>query len=93
MPIKLKLGDVSPLAGMITGEGLMGTLARNGGMGLVGKFATPDPEKEKKEAASKKATGMKRGGKVTSCNMAKGGSVKSRGDGCASRGKTKGRFV
>ena len=39
-------------------------------------------------------TGMKKGGKVK--KMAKGGSVSSaskRGDGCATKGKTKGRFV
>jgi hypothetical protein len=35
--------------------------------------------------------GMKRGGKVK--KMAGGGSASSRGDGCAQRGKTKGRFV
>jgi hypothetical protein len=38
--------------------------------------------------------GMKKGGKVK--KMAKGGSVSSaskRGDGCATKGKTKGRFV
>jgi hypothetical protein len=35
---------------------------------------------------------MKRGGKVK--KMAKGGSAASkRGDGCATKGKTKGRFV
>ena len=40
------------------------------------------------------AGGMKKGGKVK--KMAKGGSVSSaskRGDGCATKGKTKGRFV
>lgn len=40
-------------------------------------------------------TGMKKGGVVK--KMASGGAVKSsassRGDGCAARGKTKGRFV
>jgi hypothetical protein len=35
--------------------------------------------------------GMKRGGKAKA--YAKGGSISSRGDGCAQRGKTKGRFV
>lgn len=103
--MKMKLGDVSPLAGILTGEGVMGTLARAGAMGLAGKLATPDPEKEMreakelaaKEAAAKSgAKGMKRGGKVSSCapaKMAKGGSFRSSANGCASRGKTKGRFV
>jgi hypothetical protein len=35
--------------------------------------------------------GYKKGGKVK--KMAKGGSASSRADGCASKGKTKGRFV
>ena len=35
--------------------------------------------------------GYKKGGKVK--KMAKGGSASSRGDGCATKGKTKGRFV
>ena len=38
--------------------------------------------------------GMKRGGKAKVKKMAKGGSIASkRADGCAQRGKTKGRFV
>jgi hypothetical protein len=38
--------------------------------------------------------GMKRGGKAKVKKMAKGGSTASkRADGCAQRGKTKGRFV
>jgi len=36
-------------------------------------------------------SGMKRGGKVK--KMAKGGSASKRADGCATKGKTKGRFV
>lgn len=39
----------------------------------------------------KKAFGMKKGGKVK--KMAKGGSASSRADGCAQRGKTKGRMI
>lgn len=40
--------------------------------------------------AHDEATGMKRGGSV---KMAKGGTASSRADGCAQRGKTKGRMV
>jgi hypothetical protein len=56
-----------------------------------------DPEEKRRmrmeEAeASKKPAGMKRGGAVK--KMAKGGSTASkRADGCATKGKTKGRFV
>lgn len=39
---------------------------------------------------AKKAMGMKKGGCV---KMAKGGSASSRADGCAQRGKTRGKFV
>ena len=42
-------------------------------------------------AAPGMAPGMKRGGAVK--KMAKGGSASSRADGCAAKGKTKGRFV
>jgi hypothetical protein len=47
----------------------------------------------KRNAAAGMETGMKKGGKVK--KMAKGGSVSAsrRGDGCATKGKTKGRFV
>jgi hypothetical protein len=38
-----------------------------------------------------KKSGMKKGGMVK--KMAKGGSASSRGDGCAQRGKTRGKFV
>jgi hypothetical protein len=45
------------------------------------------------EAAYNKASGMKKGGAVK--KMASGGSVSAsrRGDGCATKGKTKGRMV
>ena len=46
------------------------------------------------KSASSNVDGMKRGGKVK--KMAKGGKVSSaskRADGCATKGKTKGRFV
>ena len=45
-----------------------------------------------KDAEEASANGMKRGGAVK--KMAKGGSTASkRADGCATKGKTKGRFV
>ena len=36
---------------------------------------------------------MKRGGAVKAKKMAKGGTASKRADGCATKGKTKGRFV
>jgi hypothetical protein len=78
------------------------SLASSGAMGLVPKALSDSFEKEKqeKEKAAQAnmmsgspgmAPGMKRGGAVK--KMAKGGSASSRADGCAAKGKTKGRFV
>ena len=50
------------------------------------KALREEEEKEKKQGA-----GMRKGGKVK--KMAKGGSASKRADGCATKGKTKGRFV
>jgi hypothetical protein len=87
------LGSVSPAYGMIANKGLFqrgnmsplyGAIT---GEGEFGKMLNPNKEKEKeakkREEEKRKMSGMK-----------KGGSVKpSRGDGCAIRGKTKGRMV
>ena len=43
------------------------------------------------EEKKKQVPGMKRGGAVK--KMAKGGTASKRADGCATKGKTKGRFV
>lgn len=107
----IKLGDISPLAGAISGKGLFGKglseLGRAmGPLSPVGYLAMKQRDKalKKKKGASDKpgdaadvmameaGEGMKRGGKVK--KMAKGGSTASkRGDGCATKGKTKGRLV
>ncbi len=42
-------------------------------------------------SAQSDTSGMKKGGKVK--KMAKGGSASRRGDGCATQGKTRGKFV
>jgi hypothetical protein len=48
--------------------------------------------KEDRAGMSESGEGMRKGGKVK--KMAKGGSTASkRADGCATKGKTKGRFV
>jgi hypothetical protein len=46
---------------------------------------------EEEETKKKQAPGMKHGGTVK--KMAKGGTASKRADGCATKGKTKGRFV
>ena len=84
-----KLGDVSPLAGMMTGEGLTGDLMRKGLVGVVPQAIARDAysSKEEEERRKKQASGMpmKKGGKVSSAS--------SRADGCATKGKTRGKMV
>ena len=107
----IKLGDISPLAGAVTGKGLFGkglSELADSGLGMLvpmSYLAKSQRDKKKKGAAGKTGgaeevvameagEGMKRGGKVK--KMAKGGSVSSaskRGDGCATKGKTRGKFV
>jgi len=134
----IKLGDISPLAGAISGKGLFGkglaklNTALGPMAGLGPRMAASAQKKNARSAATaaelaamqkadfnarrNAAAGirarpmvedimvaqeapagapmMRKGGKVK--KMAKGGSVSSaskRGDGCATKGKTKGRFV
>ena len=106
----IKLGDISPLAGALTGKGMFGKgMAKlaDSGMGMLvpmsylAKSARDKDEKKNKsdgtrptvdEEGSEGAPTMRKGGKVK--KMAKGGSTASkRADGCATKGKTKGRFV
>ena len=93
----LKLGDISPLAGVITGKGALGGLQDFGGLipALINggkddsKNAVADELKKEelkkeelqKEMLAKKMLGMKKGGSV--------GSASKRADGCAVRGKTR----
>jgi hypothetical protein len=107
----IKLGDISPLAGALTGKGMFGKgMAKlaDSGMGMLLPMSyLAKSERDKDEKKKKKADGtrpmvgeegsegeptMRKGGKVK--KMAKGGSTASkRADGCATKGKTKGRFV
>ena len=123
----IKLGDISPLAGAITGKGMFGKgLAKLGdsGMGMLVPMSLLASKQRKKAltraedaagarrgavrgrpmveeammiAEAPEGTMMRKGGKVKAKpvkKMAKGGSTASkRADGCATKGKTKGRFV
>ena len=111
-----KLGDISPLAGMITGEGLTSGLL-GGVPALLNRLGRKGSDDEEVVVAAK-GPGMKRGGKVggvmkggdmpffaskagdrmapkkkparkPKTNYKAGGTV--RGDGMATRGKTRGR--
>jgi len=83
----IQIGDVSPLAGMMTGKGMTGELMRQGLGGMIPQAIAKDAYSDEEEEKRKKQMGasMKKGGKVSSAS--------SRADGCAIKGKTKGRFV
>ena len=131
----IKIGDLSPLGGAITGKGLFGkglgamNKALGPMAGIMPRMAGSAQKKNARRAAAEDeimamrqadfnakrnaASGMRarpmveevmmaeeapagammrKGGKVK--KMAKGGSTASkRGDGCATKGKTKGRFI
>lgn len=98
----MKLSDVSPLAAMLTGEGGLGKLISQGVGGaipaMIARQARKSDEEEEEEKKRRgemqvpeEGTGMKKGG-VT--KMKKGGMTASkRADGCAQRGKTRGKMV
>jgi hypothetical protein len=59
---------------------------------LKKKKGSPDKAGDAEPVMAMEAgEGMRKGGKVK--KMAKGGSASKRGDGCATKGKTKGKFV
>ena len=135
----IKLGDISPIGGALTGKGMfgrgLGKLA-DSGLGMLvpmsylaksqrdknARRAAMEVEMQKKGAGTRgrpmvedvmmaeQVPAMKKGGKISAAQavhkherakhkgqpltkMAKGGSASKRGDGCATKGKTKGRFV
>ena len=85
------LGSISPAYGMISGQGAFANLRKMSPiMAAIGETDTK-AEKKRKAAAGEADEGMRKGGKVK--KMAKGGSASKRGDGCATQGKTRGKFV
>ena len=101
MAIGKVLGSISPLYGMATGRGAFGrgmaAMADSGLGGVAPMIAQRARDKRRSGPdgggpAMVKIDGMKKGGAVK--KMAKGGSTASkRADGCATKGKTKGRVV
>jgi hypothetical protein len=89
--MKKLLGAISPAYGALTGEGVMGKVAREGGMGLIPRMTSRDAyesTKEKQERKKRAAAGNTK----PATTMKAGGYVKA-ADGCAKKGKTKGRMV
>jgi hypothetical protein len=92
------LGSISPLYGAVSGNGLFGNAMAGfqdaTGMGGILPIIAAEQRRKRREGDAEKGTeetGMRRGGKVK--KMAKGGSASKRADGCATKGKTKGKFV
>ena len=104
MSLKDDLGGFAPFAGLIpqaimhkSESGLMGALPAllDPAKKKTATVSTPSglssPSAIKPSDTTLGINGMKRGGQVK--KFAKGGSASSRADGCAIKGKTKGRFV
>ena len=94
----LKMHDISPLAAMISGKGGMGKAMRQGFGGIapmmIARSGYENEEEERQaqeQAAMEQAAaaegGMKKGGRV------KVSSASKRADGCATKGKTRGKMV
>jgi hypothetical protein len=75
----MKLGDISPVAGIATGEGMIGKLAGKGGLGLLPAAIARNAQEDEEERKRRAAGGMKKGGMTAS----------KRADGIAIRGKTR----
>jgi hypothetical protein len=92
MSFKKVLGTLSPAYGMATGEGMFGNAV--GVLPAIAKDMRDDREEKKRRAAE---AGMVPGqGGQAPMPMKKGGKVSSaskRADGCAIKGKTRGRMV
>ena len=88
--------------GIATGKGMIGKLASQGGIGLLPQMIAKNAQEdaankvlaESKALAAAEEERAKKGNMAT--QMKKGGvtsSASKRADGCATKGKTKGRFV
>lgn len=98
MSFKKILGTLSPVAGVATGQGVFGQLADKGMLGLGARMIASNAQErdeDKKRRAAEEAAGVKPQG-AAPIPMKKGGKVSSaskRADGCAVKGKTRGKIV
>ena len=96
------LGDISPLAGIATGKGMIGKLAGKGGLGLLPKLIANNAQEDEAEKVLKdaeeervKKAAMLARASTPATQMKKGGvtsSASKRADGIAQRGKTRGKM-
>jgi len=83
---------MSLLLGALAGEDKLKKFASKGGLGVLPMLLTRDSQKDAAaETPAAKSASVGNVGTVT--KMKKGGSASSRADGCAQRGKTRGRMV
>jgi hypothetical protein len=92
----LKFEDVSPIAGIATGKGFMGDVAKSGMMGLLPRMIAkkagkdnvfadaPEESATQEDERRRRRRGGGRGG-MQARGMKKGGKV--RGEGCCQRSK------
>jgi hypothetical protein len=98
MSFKKVLGTISPAYGIATGQGLIGQMADKGMLGLGARMiasSAQEKDEEKKRRAAEAGMVPAQGG-AAPMPMKKGGKVSSaskRADGCAVKGKTRGRMV
>jgi hypothetical protein len=108
MGIGKLLGSISPMAGAITGKGTFGGLRKITPVMMAidaarkkkaanAPMSSGRPMVDEVVMAEQAPAGSpmmrKKGGKVKAKKMAAGGSASKRADGCATKGKTKGKFV
>jgi hypothetical protein len=85
----LKLGDVSPAAGIISGKGLFGKMADKGMLGLGSRMIASSAQEKDEEKARKAAEAAAAGQPAPAAGMKKGGKVAGklakRGYGCVKK--------
>ena len=93
------LGSISPLAGAISGKGMIGRAVGKGLKNVSPLAMMLDAPKKKKGSASPAADDAPQAGAGMAANqmqgmtpMYKGGAVKKSRDGIAQRGKTRGKY-
>ncbi len=93
------LGSISPLAGAMTGKGMIGRAVGKGLKNVSPLAMMLDAAKKKKGSASPAADAAPQAGAGMAANqmqgmtpMYKGGAVKKSRDGIAQRGKTRGKY-